>query len=106
MIVRVFDLVVRGLTHRLQDSHHGAHQLVDVSVRDDACHLFVSGYVGCHADAQRDVTRNPVNPGTVRRKVFGVELTLEVEGGSVRIVLQRFGHSDVLVCQTFEHRWS
>ena len=63
MIVRAFDLVVRGLTHRLQDSHHGAHQLVDVSVRDDACHLFVSGYVGCYADAQRDVTPQPSEPG-------------------------------------------
>ena len=66
----------------------------------------MSGHVGCHADAQRDVTRNPVDLVTVHRKLFRIEPTLKVKGGSVRIVPQRFGDSDVLVVQTFEHRRS
>ena len=100
------NVVVRGVTHRSQDIHHGTHQLVGVSVRDETFHLLVPGHVGCHANAQRDVTRNPVNLVTVRRKLFGVEPTLKFKGGSILIVLQRFGHSDVLVFQLFEYRWS
>ena len=69
-----------GVTHRSQDIHHGVHQL-GVSVRDETFHLLVLGHVGCHADAQRDVTRNPVNPVTVRQKLFDVEPTLKVKGG-------------------------
>ena len=88
-----------------QDIHHGAHQLVGVSVRDETFLLLVPGHVGCHADAQRDVTRNQVNLVAVRRKLFGVKPTLKVKDGSVQIVPQRFGQSDVLV-QPFEYRWS
>ena len=83
VLVRIFNLV-GGVTHRSQDIHHGAHQLVGVSIRNETFHLFVSGYVGCHADAQRDVTRHPLDLVAVRRKSYGVEPTLK--GGSVRIV--------------------
>ena len=65
-------------------------------------HLLVPWYVGCHADVQRDVTRNPVNIVTVQRRLFGVEPTLKVKGCSVQVVPQRLGHSNVLVIQTFE----
>ena len=95
-----------GVTHRLQDVHHGAHQLVDVSIRDETLHLFVSRHVGRHADAQRDVACHPLDIIAIRRKLCGVEPTLEIKGGSVRVVMQRFGDSNVLVVQTFEHRRS
>ena len=101
-----FYVFVGGVTNRLQDVHHGAHQLVCVSVRDEILHLFVSRHVGCHAEAQREVTCHPLRLLAVRRKSCGVEPTLEVKGGLVRIVPQRIGDSNVLVVQTFEHRRS
>ena len=101
-----FYVFVGGVTHLLQDVHHGAHQLVGVSIRDETLLLFVSRHVGCHVDAQRDVTRHPLHLVAVRRKSCGVEPTLEVKVGTVRIVRQRFGDSNALVVQTFEHRRS
>ena len=80
--------------------------LVGVSIRDETLHSLVAGDVGCHADAQWNVTRHPVDLVTVRRKLFCVEPTLEIKGGSIRIVALRFSHTNVLVVQTFEHRWS
>ena len=73
------------------------HQLVGVSVRDETFHSLVSRHVVGYADAQRNVTCDPVDLVAVRRKLFDVEPTLKVKGGSERIVPQRFGHSNVLV---------
>ena len=57
----MFDLVVRGVTHRSQDIHHEAHQLVGVSIRDETLHVLMPGHVGCHDDTQWDVKRYQVD---------------------------------------------
>ena len=66
-------------------------------------HLFVSGYFRRHA--QRDVTRYPVEFVAVRRKLRGVEVTLEIESVAIRVIGQHFLEwTNVLVVQSLEYR--
>ena len=88
ILVRVFDLFLRGFTHHSQDIHHA---LTNLSVSPSVTrHCTLPGHVGCHADAQRDVTRYPVDLVTVRWKSCGVKPTLKVKESTVRVVTQRF----------------
>ena len=104
VLVRIFNVFIGGVTHRSQDVHHGTHQLVGVSVRDETLRLFVSRHFGCHADAQRDVTRHPLDLVAIRRKSCGVDITFKIKSCTGQIIAQRFGKNNIFIIKTLKNR--
>ena len=59
------ELFIGSVARRTEDVHHVGHQLAGIAVHDETSHLLVSWHVRFHADAQQDVTRDPMHLVTV-----------------------------------------